>query len=1319
MAFAVKYRMEWTDQFGGGESYKVDFEKDGYGGGSVIGLGHHPGNAFVIQYDEAEWLVGSEALASFHVNEDDISDYDADFYDAAYKNMKVKFYVDGALKWVGWLKPENTTRQFDSPEVLYKVSATDGVNDLQNLTYDDYESSGKQSILQLIKNAIDYSGLDDVDFLIQCNLYEESIMVEEDEVFEEIQADNRRFYKIEDGESRPDYCYDVIEKCIKPFYCRMYMSDGYWKITNGQEYNSQYTIYDYDTLAASGDDTAHNREVDVSGMNYPVSAKFGELSKEPPVKKLRVVFRNKNYGDSEITNGDFSSGTSNWTNSGWGSFTVSGGEAITDEPVVGASDDKYIETDAFSLSNITENDLVEIRYKVKLDTITWNDPAGTRFPVVQAVLVDPDNNEIEGTGHALNVIGGEFTTIVDYISPTGNGNYKLRLYVKPHPTSYTDTLIYYWDDVEAIHRGTANTTSDLLSMGTLSASAYEEVEEIMHLLDSYQISDLGALSDGTNLTADWSRYGLSSESLSLVNLFVQQYLNDRQAHHDLLTAQLYDLDEEIEFNSILTYNSKKYRWVEMSKNFVTKLITGTLQQVDNSTDATFSYQEQFLTSVDGQSTGSNESSPTIGFATQAWVTSNFPGLSGTESITGAWTFTNTVEFTNAVTVSGSGTVRFENNVELYFGTSAATDFYQYFSGSHMIMNMTAEGDLIFQDDGAQAVRIYLSGANSGGMLLNNELVMGANKIVNGFGDTSGIHVTSSSGNVTIDNNLTISGTSATLNGVDLATQSWVTSQLFDYADTGANEEINGDWEWQYNQTVGWGNAAEATMWVDSTSKDLTLSLGAGTVFDILYGAENIAKFTPNAGINLYYNNSLKLQVVSGGVDITGTLDATTLQQGGTNINNLFITEFSDDTSPQSGGVLDMQHNLAINGNKIVRDDLHASGISVTSSGGDVTIDGGLTVTGNSLTVGGNAVATESWVTSNFLASAPSTLTISSNLADALNFTGASASDTRGISFNGKVALSADSGPNDGWLRLDNSGHFSSGVRTGGNLLVSGDLLVESGRGIDAVTGTYGTIQTTGSAKNGWFGYSIHGRAVFMEQAGNSFGLYNDTNNEWAIKCRYNAEVELYHNGVLKLETKSTGVEVTGTLNATSDIQINGSALDTIFAKVDDYTSGYMWIRDDLGTGALKVTLFRASPSASDYIQQWYFLNSGTEGDGSSVAFLDYTGELHAEDAVATSDIRLKKNIKGIGDDWYNKVVEVGKIVKQYDKLSVDKSHVIHKDEVGLIAQQVRKIMPEYVRGDEEEGYLHLSYQKMVAPLYFAIMKQHEEIEELKKRLDGK
>ncbi|KKN23840.1 hypothetical protein LCGC14_0900970 [marine sediment metagenome] len=157
-------------------------------------------------------------------------------------------------------------------------------------------------------------------------------------------------------------------------------------------------------------------------------------------------------------------------------------------------------------------------------------------------------------------------------------------------------------------------------------------------------------------------------------------------------------------------------------------------------------------------------------------------------------------------------------------------------------------------------------------------------------------------------------------------------------------------------------------------------------------------------------------------------------------------------------------------------------------------------------------------------------TVSNNIID---FTGNSTNNRRGISFNSRSALSADF--NDGFLRINDEEAFTNGVFTPHKIRADQGLFIDGGgRGIKAVTGSYGNVQTTGAGVNSYRGYNINGDAIFMSNS-THYGLYDDTNNEWGLLCTRNGASNLYFNGVPKLATVTGGVEVTGELSATGDV----------------------------------------------------------------------------------------------------------------------------------------------------------------------------------------
>jgi hypothetical protein len=108
------------------------------------------------------------------------------------------------------------------------------------------------------------------------------------------------------------------------------------------------------------------------------------------------------------------------------------------------------------------------------------------------------------------------------------------------------------------------------------------------------------------------------------------------------------------------------------------------------------------------------------------------------------------------------------------------------------------------------------------------------------------------------------------------------------------------------------------------------------------------------------------------------------------------------------------------------------------------------------------------------------------------------------------------------------------LATGGSSEITvnttGVRLGDTGNGyFQPVSGNYGSIQIDGGAHNGWEGYSIGGRAVFMHDNSNTMGLYDDVYNHWVVKHTFNGTTELYYNDVSKLDTLSNGVSINGNL----------------------------------------------------------------------------------------------------------------------------------------------------------------------------------------------
>lgn len=154
------------------------------------------------------------------------------------------------------------------------------------------------------------------------------------------------------------------------------------------------------------------------------------------------------------------------------------------------------------------------------------------------------------------------------------------------------------------------------------------------------------------------------------------------------------------------------------------------------------------------------------------------------------------------------------------------------------------------------------------------------------------------------------------------------------------------------------------------------------------------------------------------------------------------------------------------------------------------------------------------------------------------------------------------------------------------------------------------------------------------------------------------------------------------------------------------------------TGTVTSTA-RTNFGANAYIQDaqdanWGFLykpsqngSAGAHGfltsAGALLTRIDGSGNLTTSGNVtAYSDERLKSNIKTIE----NALEKVSKL----RGVSFDKNG---KNEIGVIAQEVREVLPEVVMDGE---YLSVAYGNIVGLLIEAIKEQQEQIEDLKSRL---
>ena len=327
------------------------------------------------------------------------------------------------------------------------------------------------------------------------------------------------------------------------------------------------------------------------------------------------------------------------------------------------------------------------------------------------------------------------------------------------------------------------------------------------------------------------------------------------------------------------------------------------------------------------------------------------------------------------------------------------------------------------------------------------------------------------------------------------------------------------------------------------------------------GSDNAIHALQNGAVELYWDGSKKFETTSSGVTVTGQIDASGAIKGNSSNSGKWVRmygsagtgrwdiyghganlRFSDN---DTAGSVVFDQNVDANGGLDVTGTCTAttfsgSGASLTNipaaniTGTLPALDGsnltGLTV--NNAQTLDNLDSTQ-FLRSDTTSTTSSALNFSAAGEDLLNFTANSTSDNRGISFNDRVALSADY--NDNYLRLNNASEFGNGVYTplvmradGGFKVGSGGTVWHSnndgsGSGLDA--DTVDGIQASSFLRSD--------SSTTFNANGNDFD-FNSDGNRTLINFNYNSSV------IWKLLQNSSGQNLNfDRISGSGQFQVDG------------------------------------------------------------------------------------------------------------------------------------------------------------------------------------
>jgi hypothetical protein len=221
--------------------------------------------------------------------------------------------------------------------------------------------------------------------------------------------------------------------------------------------------------------------------------------------------------------------------------------------------------------------------------------------------------------------------------------------------------------------------------------------------------------------------------------------------------------------------------------------------------------------------------------------------------------------------------------------------------------------------------------------------------------------------------------------------------------------------------------------------------------------------------------------------------------------------------------------------------------------------------------------------------------------------------------------------------------------------------------------------------------TVNGGAIEMQFAGVSKGyVWYDLANDYLAIGRGAVSNSIF------ITNGNVGI---GTTTPSSNLTVNGATDCAIQIQSAGVTKGYLW----WDSGSSKVGV---GPGASN---NSFMFNPST----SSVNFLN--ASCNGTTWIDASDSRLKRDIQPMSKYGLSTVMQLKPVTYFY------KADKTNHPEVGFIAQEVQKIVPEVVSGTEGDitkgETLGLSYGNLVPVLTKAIQEQQATIEAQQKQID--
>ncbi len=652
-------------------------------------------------------------------------------------------------------------------------------------------------------------------------------------------------------------------------------------------------------------------------------------------------------------------------------------------------------------------------------------------------------------------------------------------------------------------------------------------------------------------------------------------------------------------------------------------------------------------------------------------------LTGNLTVSGTGTLTGLLTASNGLTVS-SGTTTLANNAILN-GTSPNI----LFSDTDAVLDYRIQVN-------SGALKFKGEEATSSGTTFEDKLsINSANVVVHKDLSVSGTGTLT--GLLTANNGLTVSGTTTLANSVTLNG----TSPNILFSDTDAvldyRIQVNsGALQFKGEEDTSSGTTFEDKLSINSTNvtvhKDLIVSGFINTTHSTngysLFKTEDsgsglkIASKTATASSTLVFSNNH-----------SGTLANNWFVQGGANGSNYAFTVGKgniDDTTGtpmlQIGDAVILNYANTVNGTFSTKAQTSSTGFDIT---GDLKVTGDISSEDKFITLANIATPTDTQAANSGLYIKGSTDKHFRYQNDNNSFNSTEnitiAADKK-LRFQSKFEIFNSSGLGDDAANFDNTANYSQN-----DYVKNSDKIYQAQASISAGAGA--PTHTNGTVSN-WLFVRIDDGEVgqYIKDAStgplklltSTLQVKNVNDNKTAANFIPGGAVNLFHNNVQRLSTTSTGINVNGGITASNGLTVSSGTTTLANSVTLTGSSPSITLTDDGG-----------EPNNPDYKIQ---VNAGelqVKDETNSVDRLvvDTSGITVTGSVTESSDVALKENIQPLSN-----VLEK---VKQLTGYKYNFKNTTNNS-MGVIAQDVEKVFPELVHG--EEGKKSLQYSGLIGAL---------------------